>query len=142
MEITTSSALETQDLAKDISKKLSPGDILALSGDLGSGKTTFVQGLANAFGIKKPVTSPTFVIMKAYETSDSPIKRMFHLDSYRLESKEDAESIGLSDLLEQEQGIVVIEWPEKIKGQLPARTKTITFKYLEDDKRMIASNDF
>lgn len=142
MEISTSSALETQALAKDLSEKLSPGDILALSGDLGSGKTTFAQGLAKAFGIKKPFTSPTFVIMKIYDTSDPIIKKIFHLDSYRLESRDDAESIGLTDVLNQGESIVLIEWPEKIKDYLPGRTKTITFKYLEDNKRLISSNDF
>lgn len=125
-----------------MASKIAPGEIIALYGDLGSGKTTFTQGLAEAFGVRSHVTSPTFVIMKVYETSNAAVKKVYHLDSYRLGTKDDAESIGLRDVLSQKDGVTLIEWPEKIEDELPGGAKKITFQYLSGDKRKITSNDY
>jgi tRNA threonylcarbamoyladenosine biosynthesis protein TsaE len=107
---TTRTALETQALAQEIATLL-PADVtLALHGNLGVGKTTFVQGLASGFGIQEPVTSPTFNI---YNVHRSPTRTLLHLDAYRLDSERQVEDLLLEDFLETP-WCLAIEWPEKI----------------------------
>lgn len=115
---------------------------MALEGDLGSGKTTFVKALAKALGVAKEITSPTFVLMKKYDIVDSKqnISSLVHIDCYRMESIEDAESIGMTDLFADEKSIIVLEWPSKIEKILPQKTIKISFKYLDQDKRKIIFN--
>ena len=125
--VKTSSAEETTKLAADILTRLRPGDCLALTGDLGSGKTTFVKGLADALGVKGPVTSPTFLILKTYPTKDPAIKRLVHVDAYRLESADDLVEVGFSDEINEPGTAAVVEWAEKVKDALPA-SKTIWIK--------------
>lgn len=146
MEILTKSEKETQKFAKDFAKSLKSGDILALGGDLGSGKTAFTKGIASALGISDIVTSPTFVILKNYEIKNkkpaspaggSKIKNLIHIDCYRLTDIEDAKSIGLQEYFELPDNIIVIEWAENIKFILPNRTKYIGFENLGKDKRKI-----
>lgn len=102
-----------------------------MSGDLGSGKTTFVKGLANALGIKSNITSPTFVLMKEYRLKNG---QLTHVDCYRMNSYQDAEGIGLDEKFNNRDGIVVIEWAEKIKQILPKNTKWIMFKTVTGGK--------
>jgi len=122
---------ETQKLAEGIAKKLKGREALALVGGLGSGKTTFVQALARALGIKKRVISPTFVIQRAYRP---PKKKwqLLHYDFYRL-NKEDTWSIDFFDQLGK--NLVVIEWAEKIKKFLPKETIWIKIENLGGEKR-------
>jgi tRNA threonylcarbamoyladenosine biosynthesis protein TsaE len=139
MEYLSNSKTETYKIAAKIAKELKGGEILALSGDLGSGKTTFVQGLAAALGIKNQVTSPTFVLLKKYkvESSKLKIKSLIHVDAYRMESEKDAESIGLSEYLNDKKNLVVIEWPEKIIKIFPDGKKLVKFKYVDENTRKI-----
>jgi len=126
-------------LAASIAASLVGGDILALEGDLGSGKTTFTQNLASALGVSKTVTSPTFNIMKKYEIRGSGLW-LVHMDCYRLMSEDDAISIGIDEYLGQKNIITVIEWPEKIVELLPPeKTKTIKFRYIDENTREIES---
>lgn len=97
--------------------------VLALSGNLGSGKTTITQGLATGLGIKARVTSPTFIIMREYFKHPAP--SLYHIDLYRLpEEAVDAEidSLGIEDLWNQEGNVIVVEWPEKAGARLPGQT--------------------
>jgi len=141
-EIITNNLAETQNLAIELSKTLRGGEVLALSGDLGSGKTSFTQGLARSLGVKDKVNSPTFVIVKEYKT-DKKSKNLHqnlslvHIDAYRLKDKQDAKVIGVDDFLNQKDTISVIEWPEIIKDILPTNTIWIKFFHLEGDKRKI-----
>jgi len=124
---------DTRNLAIDIAKKLKGGEVLALSGPLGSGKTTFVQFLAKALGIKRTVKSPTFVLLQTYKINSKRItqnaKLFCHMDAYRLKGDEELGALGLHDYLGKPKVITVIEWAEKIKKALPPKTIWLKFQY-------------
>lgn len=127
LKVTTTSEKETQALAAKFSHKLRGGQVLALQGNLGSGKTTFVQGLARGLGIQKKITSPSFVILKLY-----PIPRrslvLAHVDLYRLKNPlAEFRALGGEELLRDPKKIVAIEWPEKIFRLLRYGTIKIRF---------------
>ncbi|MGI8420443.1 MAG: tRNA (adenosine(37)-N6)-threonylcarbamoyltransferase complex ATPase subunit type 1 TsaE [Candidatus Levyibacteriota bacterium] len=132
---------ETQKLGFNLAKRLKSGEVLALYGDLGAGKTTFMQGLAQGLGITKNIISPTFIIMRTYSvgTGDpgTGISTLYHLDLYRIETEAEAIDLGLLDLMNDPQNIVAIEWPDKIENILPENSLAIYFEYLGDDKRKI-----
>lgn len=141
MEIITHSSLETQNIAKDIGQKLKGGEILALVGGLGAGKTTFVQGLALGLGITQRIISPTFILVRRYQMYQRYQKPMYfyHVDLYRLEHDIEKEviNLGLPDILGKKDAIVVIEWAEKIKNILPNTAKWITFAVPNENTRGI-----
>lgn len=110
---TSNNANQTRALGKKVAQILVGGEALALIGNLGSGKTTFVKGLAKGLGVKMTITSPTFVLMKVYKTKHKTIKQFVHVDCYRLPGTEFA-AIGLSDFLNQPDTVVAIEWAEKL----------------------------
>ncbi|MCA9361660.1 tRNA (adenosine(37)-N6)-threonylcarbamoyltransferase complex ATPase subunit type 1 TsaE, partial [Candidatus Kaiserbacteria bacterium] len=104
--------------------------VLALHGDLGAGKTTFMQYLAKALGIKEVVISPTFVVMKHYEITDSKAgswQDLYHLDAYRIEEIDEMRPLGFADLLTKPNTLVAIEWAEKIEELLPSWTLHLRF---------------
>ena len=103
--------------------------VIGLEGDLGSGKTTFVQGIAKGLGIKEKITSPTFVIMRKYDF-------LYHIDCYRIKSK-DLLELDFKEIIKQSGNIVVIEWAERIKKVLPKDVIWMKFEYLDKDKRKI-----
>ncbi len=112
---------------------LEAGDIVCLQGDLGAGKTTFVQGLAQGWGSLDPVTSPTFIIVNIYRRPDE--SQLFHLDTYRLESAPEAEMLDLEEMLST--GALVIEWPERIESILPAERLWINLEYIAEEQRRL-----
>jgi tRNA threonylcarbamoyladenosine biosynthesis protein TsaE len=119
---------------------LAPSDtatLIALSGDLGAGKTTFVQGVAQALGIEEHVTSPTFVIMKIYDLHGQKFDRLVHMDAYRLKGEQHLRALGWDEILRDPRNLVIVEWPEKIEGGIPAEARSITFRYSGDDTREI-----
>ncbi len=138
-EIVTNSFLETQKLGEKIGSDLKTGAILALFGDLGSGKTTFAQGLAKGLGIERRIISPTFIIIRKYQISNfqSPISNFYHIDLYRIEEEKDIESLGLEEILNNSQNIVAIEWAEKLGELLPEKRIDVHFEYLSENKRRI-----
>ena len=115
--VTTTDAAQTRELAAALAIALPDDTVLALHGDLGVGKTTFVQGLARGLGIHPPVTSPTFNLYTLYEGN----RRLLHLDAYRLENEDQVEALMLEDFLISP-WIAAIEWPERIAGWFPAKT--------------------
>ena len=121
---------ETFDLGVGLGKKLKPGDCLALYGELGTGKTTFVKGLAKARRVKEKVLSPSFVFSKVYGD------KLAHFDFYRLEKPDLLLEAELADIIAHGKHVVVIEWPERLSG-LPARCKKVNFKYLSENEREI-----
>jgi len=142
MEFITKNAKETQTLAakiiKDlIGKKYAGALVLGLTGELGAGKTTFIQGLAEALGVKEKVLSPTFVIMKSFKFQVSSFRTLYHIDCYRIEKPEEMAELGFEEILKNPKNIVVIEWAEKIKKILPKDTVWINFEHLGEDKRRI-----
>lgn len=132
----TNNVEETNNIAKELIKELSGVSVLALSGNLGVGKTVFVKAIAKELGIEENVTSPTFVLMKVYDTKDEYIKKMVHVDCYRLDGKEDLHDIGLGDYVEDKNTLVIIEWSDKISN-LPENSIKVNIKTIEEDKRNI-----
>lgn len=110
---------------------LKDGDIVCLEGDLGSGKTTLVQGIAAGWGSLDQVTSPTFVIINMYRRLDNA--RFYHLDAYRLEDAKEAEQLDLNQLIET--GPLVVEWAEKIKTALPEECLWVNLRTVDVDQR-------
>lgn len=114
-EIETWSAEETFALGKSIGEKATAGEVYTLSGELGTGKTVFAQGLAAGLGIREPVNSPTFTIMQQYEEGRLPF---YHFDVYRIADESEMEEIGFDEFVYGE-GVSLIEWAELIEGLLP-----------------------
>src|SRR5664279_1657237 len=104
--IITNSFAETQQLGVSFAKTLKHGEVIALHGDLGSGKTTFMQGIAKGLGIKKNIISPTFIIMRTYEIGSG---HLYHVDLYRVEKERDVDGLGLGELLHDPESVVAIE---------------------------------
>lgn len=125
---------KTKQLATDFAKRLKPGDLVVLNGDLGAGKTTFTRYTFEALGAKGVVNSPTFAIIKVYE---SPVAELYHFDTYRIDVNEAIES-GFDEILSNRQGkIIFIEWSENIAPLLQNITYTINLKYLTENEREI-----
>lgn len=123
---------QTVRLGVRLGERLAPGDVLCLSGDLGSGKTTFASGLGRGWGALEPVTSPTFVLVNEYRRADG--QRLWHLDGYRLRSGAEALAFGFADLLDAG-GVMMIEWPEHILEALPAERLNLALRWVDAEKR-------
>jgi len=136
-KVITTSFEETQHAGESFAQQLKGGEVIALYGDLGSGKTTFVQGVAKGLGIEKHIISPTFIIMRTYTFGE---KTLYHVDLYRIEGEKDVEGLGLRELMNDPQNIVLIEWPEKIENLLPENRIDIVFTYVDNDNREITFN--
>ena len=131
-------------MGRKIAAELKGGSILALTGELGSGKTTFVQGFAKGLGLKTRIISPTFILMRLYRVApttnhQSLVTSFYHVDLYRFEKNAEREvvNLGLTDLWEQKENIVVIEWAEKIRGLIPMGSTWIKFEVLDENRRKI-----
>ncbi len=122
-QISTNSPEETHRVARDLLATLQPGAVLALHGELGAGKTCFVQGLARALGVRRAVTSPTFTLINEYA---GPL-RLYHIDLYRINSPEEALRLGLDEYVHGD-GITAIEWAERVAELLPPHTIHIRFQ--------------
>jgi tRNA threonylcarbamoyladenosine biosynthesis protein TsaE len=117
-KIISGSFRETQKAGAEFAKKLLPGQIVVLSGELGAGKTTFVQGLAGELGVKDRIISPTFVLVRKHRIRQpkTEIKTIYHIDLYRLEGEFDFRSLGLEDIFSDEAAVFLIEWGERHSG--------------------------
>jgi len=126
-------------LAKDIlSCGFKKAFILGLKGDLGGGKTTFIQGFAKGLGIKERITSPTFVIMKNYPIKrKSRYKRFFHLDCYRINNEKEILDLGFKGIISSPENIVAVEWAERIKKILPKGSLMLDFDFIDEKTREI-----
>ena len=135
----TNNAAETKQIARALGESLTGGEVIKLFGELGSGKTTFTQGLAEGLGIIKHITSPTFLIMKSYRIMNhkSRIRNIYHIDLYRVRDEHDIEGLGLSEILNNTESVVVIEWPEKLGKLRTVNNIPISFEYINDQKRKI-----
>lgn len=129
---TTTSAEETVELGKKIGSFLKKGDIIAMQGTLGAGKTTITRGIAQALGINETITSPTFCLISEYEGK----MPLYHMDVYRLDGAEDFANLGTEDMLYGE-GVSIIEWSEKIMEELPHKTIILKLEPHDDGARTI-----
>ena len=130
METVLNSFQEMQTFGKKLAKKIHGGTIIALIGNLGSGKTTFAQGFARGLGIQDSVISPTFKLVSEYEGTHYPL---YHIDCYRLDSPEDFLNIGGENYLNPENGITLIEWAERIEPFWTDRWILIHFNRLSEN---------
>ncbi len=111
--------------------------VLGLQGNLGGGKTTFLQGFARGLGIKDKILSPTFVILKRFQVPGFRFNDFYHIDCYRLKDEKDILELGFKDIIKDARNIVAIEWPEKIRKALPKGVILIKFKFIGENKREI-----
>ena len=139
-EYTTNSAKETKALGMKLASE--KYRVLALRGDLGGGKTTFLQGFAKGLGIKEKILSPTFVIMKKFEIPSQTIntsnyQNFYHIDCYRIKNAKDIQELGLKEIFSNPKNIVAIEWAERVENVLPKETQYLDFEFLGENKRKI-----
>jgi tRNA threonylcarbamoyladenosine biosynthesis protein TsaE len=123
----------TQEQARKLAPSLQKGSIIALYGDLGAGKTLFSQALARALGITEPVTSPTFTLINEYDLPQGG--KLFHMDAYRLSNEAEAVGLGLEELFDE--GIVIIEWADRIASLLPDDRIDIQLEHVDETQRRL-----
>lgn len=129
-KVTTRNEIETIELAQNFESEKFPNMVICLNGELGSGKTIFTKGIANALGIAETITSPTFTIIKEYN-GELPL---YHMDVYRLDGN--TEGIGIEEYFTKG-GVVIIEWADTIKDILPNERLDIKFKIVDENKRIL-----
>lgn len=137
MQYQTKSAEETKKVAAKIAQNFrNRGGIITLSGDLGAGKTTFVQGFAKALGIRGKIISPTFIITRQYPIPNSN-RLLYHIDLYRLEQLQELESLGLSEIFQNLENIILMEWPERLGNITSLVSVQIKIKLVTKNHRII-----
>lgn len=131
LEFVSRSAMQTRRIGMRLGAWLQPGDVVALEGDLGSGKTTFIQGLVQGWGSSDPVTSPTFILVNIYRRSDGA--RFYHLDAYRLANPYELDTWDLESMWEE--GPMAVEWADRIRDWLPKDRLTLHLRWLAEEQR-------
>ncbi len=140
MHTVSKSPRETQDIAADLARKVvgTKGPvIITLKGNLGAGKTTFVQGFIRALGIKARVKSPTFLLIKHYVLAKKG-KNVYHVDCYRVMKWQELKPLDIAHILQDPRNIVLIEWPEKIKKILPKKHISVQLGHHSPSRRSIS----
>ena len=138
MDFFSRSPEQTRRVGSRLGGALQTGDVICLQGDLGAGKTTFVQGVAQGWGSMDSVSSPTFILVNMYRRADQsrggvtpPL--LFHMDAYRLESTPEAEELDLDSMLAQ--GALLIEWPERMNGLIPTECLWVNLEHIDEEER-------
>lgn len=134
LEFLSHSPEQTRRLGVRLGEVLAGGHLVCLDGDLGSGKTTFTQGIARGWGALDPVTSPTFILVNQYRRADSQL--LYHVDAFRLATAEAAVSSGLAEVLESGR-VVVLEWPSHVGPLIPADHLRIRLEWVDDSRRSL-----
>lgn len=137
MEYKTNSLEEFNAEAKRFARTLTPGKeatVVALSGDLGAGKTAFVQVVAREFGVEDQVNSPTFVIEKIYACSEGQFVRLVHIDAYRLKNSHDLEVLGWDEVVADSGNLILIEWPENVVDAIPQNAIRVSLNGTGDER--------
>jgi tRNA threonylcarbamoyladenosine biosynthesis protein TsaE len=131
MDFFSRSPEQTRSIGMRLGGELQAGDVVCLQGNLGAGKTTFVQGIAKGWGSLDSVSSPTFIIVNVYRRADQ--SQLFHMDAYRLDSTAEAEELDLDSMLSQ--GPLLIEWPERINGLVPNERLWVQLEHIDEEER-------
>jgi tRNA threonylcarbamoyladenosine biosynthesis protein TsaE len=133
---------ETKEIAKmflneilNEKKKQKGALVVGLSGDLGAGKTAFVQAVAKHLGVKNKVKSPTFVIIKSYELKNKNYKKLFHLDAYRLKNEKELLHLGWAEIINNKEHLVFIEWPENVSKSIPSSARFVQISHAKNEHR-------
>ncbi|MBX2866516.1 tRNA (adenosine(37)-N6)-threonylcarbamoyltransferase complex ATPase subunit type 1 TsaE [Candidatus Kaiserbacteria bacterium] len=125
-----------QDILRILPQK-ETSSVLALTGDLGAGKTTFTQALAASLGVKEHVVSPTFMIMRSYDTTHEYFQKLVHIDAYRIDDEEELRVLNIPTLLEDPHNLICIEWSEKVPSVIPKDALHITIDIASDNTRVV-----
>lgn len=133
---------DTENKAQEIAKSLTSqgktgATVIALYGDLGAGKTTFMQFFGKALGITEKILSPTFVIEKIYKLEDQNFDHLVHIDAYRLEDPKELETLGWAEVLKNPKNIICIEWADRVETLLPKEKIVIRFSHHDEESRHI-----
>lgn len=136
MDFFSRSPEQTRRIGMRLGGALRAGDLICLQGDLGAGKTTFVQGIAQGWGSLDSVSSPTFILVNIYRHADG--SQLFHMDAYRLDSMPEAEELDLDSMLAE--GALIIEWPERMAGLIPAERLWVNLEHVDDEEREMKFN--
>ncbi|HZM21616.1 MAG TPA: tRNA (adenosine(37)-N6)-threonylcarbamoyltransferase complex ATPase subunit type 1 TsaE [Anaerolineales bacterium] len=131
MDFFTRSPEQTRRVGRRLGEVLETGDVICLQGDLGAGKTTLVQGIAQGWGSLDSVSSPTFILVNVYRRADE--SQLFHMDAYRLDSAPEAEELDLDSMLAQ--GALLVEWPERMNGLIPNERLWVNLEHLDEEER-------
>lgn len=131
--VITESPEETMEVALDLGRRLREGEVVALVGELGTGKTVFVKGLARSFFIPEEVLSPSFLLARTYRGK----RVLHHLDLYRVRSAEELREVGLTDLLPPEEGVTAVEWADRFPTLIPKDAIWVILEHLGGDRRKI-----
>ena len=131
MDFFSRSPEQTRRVGVRLGGALQAGDVICLQGELGAGKTTFVQGVAEGWGSRDSVSSPTFIIVNVYRGVGE--KQLFHMDAYRLDSTSEAEELDLDSMLSR--GPLIIEWPERMERLIPRQRLLVQFEYMNQEER-------
>jgi len=131
MDFFSRSPEQTRRVGSRLGGVLQAGDVICLQGELGAGKTTFVQGIAQGWGSLDSVSSPTFILVNMYRRADQ--SQLFHMDAYRLESTTEAEELDLDSMLAQ--GALLIEWPERMNGLIPNERLWVNLEHIDEEER-------
>jgi len=141
MEVLTTSPSQTKKLGEELARKIlkiKKGTfLLCLEGDLGGGKTTFLQGFGKGLGIKEKILSPTFIIIRRFAIDDPQFTNFYHIDCYRIENPKEILDLGFKEINKNTENIVVIEWADKIKKIIPEGATWIKFEFIDKKKRKI-----
>ena len=145
MERQITSPDELHSFARAFLKTLKPhahsAVVVALNGELGSGKTSFTQAVAKALGVEELVTSPTFVIEKIYKLDKQAFSHLVHIDAYRLNDPSELSSLGWDELVQNPGHLIVIEWADRIKDLLPKATTELSFVYVNETTRSVTMKE-
>ena len=137
---------QTQKIAKELAKEIfknpslnKEATVIGLVGDLGAGKTSFVQGFAKGLGIKEGILSPTFIILKRYKIQNTKykIQNLYHIDCYRTDNSKEILDLGFKEIISNSKNIVIVEWADKIKKIMPENTTWIELKFIDIKTRKI-----
>ena len=129
MDFFSRSPEQTRRVGSRLGGALQAGDVICLQGEVGAGKTTFVQGIAQGWGSLDSVSSPTFILVNMYRRADQ--SQLFHMDAYRLESTQEAEELDLDSMLAQ--GALLIEWPERMNGLIPTKRLWVNLEHIDEE---------
>lgn len=141
MEFLSKGTAQTAQIALDFGAKLEAKEnkaaVVGLYGELGGGKTTFMKYLAESFGIKETIQSPTFVIEKIYELENKPFQHLIHIDAYRIEKEDEMINLGWNEIISDSKNLICIEWPDRIAKIMPEHI-IIKFEHVSENERKIS----